>query len=145
MQRGGRTVAVLGTPLDVVYPLSYACLLRAIVASHAAVSQFPPGRPILRRNIPIRNRTMALLSDATVIVTGGERSGTVHQGREALRLGRELFILESLASSGFHWTQELLDGGARILSDANLDAWLDFFSERVSSGPPPRAAGLVRQ
>ena len=74
---------------------------------------------------------MALLSDATVVVTGGERSGTVHQGWEALRLGRDLMLLESLAASGFSWTQDLLRYGAEILDDMNLNAWLDALPERV--------------
>ncbi len=74
---------------------------------------------------------MALLSDATVIVAAGERSGTVHQGWEALRLGRDLLLLESLADKGFPWTEALLNYGAEVLSDENLVIWLDSLPERV--------------
>ena len=131
IEHGGRTIAVLGTPVDVAYPKANTDLLREIVSSHVAVSQFPIGSSLRRHNFPMRNRTMALLSDATVIVTGGEHSGTVHQGWEALRLGRDLLLLESLAAKGFAWTQALLNHGAEVLSDENMNAWLDSLPERV--------------
>ena len=127
---GGRTVAVLGTPVDRAYPKANSDLHREIVASHVAVSQFPPGAPVRPRNFPLRNRTMALLSDATVIVAAGEKSGTVHQGWEALRLGRDLLLLESLARSNIGWVGELADYGAEVLGDDNLEYWLDSLPER---------------
>lgn len=131
MEHGGRTVAVLGTPLDVVYPKTNKALLREIIASHVAVSQFPSGTPTRRHNFPMRNRTMALLSDATVIVTAGERSGTVHQGWEALRLGRDLLLMASLAAKGLAWVQALYSYGAEVLTDQNLEIWLNALPERV--------------
>ena len=131
MEHGGRTVAVLGTPLDVVYPKTNKALLREVIASHVAVSQFPSGTPTRRHHFPMRNRTMALLSDATVIVAAGERSGTVHQGREALRLGRDLLVTASLAAKGFAWVAALCSRGAEVLTDQNLAAWLDALRERV--------------
>lgn len=128
---GGRTIAVLGTGVDRAYPSSNTGLYREIANSQAAVSQFPLGSPPLRHHFPRRNRTMALISGATVIVDAGERSGTVHLAREALRLGRDLLLLESLASRQFTWTEELLSYGAEVLSDENLKTWLDFLPERV--------------
>ncbi len=68
---------------------------------------------------------MALLSDVTVIVEAGESSGTIHQGWEALRLGRPLFILESLAASGCTWVAEMQRYGAQVLSEANRDLFLE--------------------
>ena len=65
---GGRTVAVLGTPLHIAYPSKNARLLDAIKRDHLAVSQFPKGYPTKKENFPMRNRTMALLSDTTIIV-----------------------------------------------------------------------------
>ena len=129
---GGRTVAVLGTPVDRAYPKSNSELHREIVDSHVAVSQFPRGTPVRPRNFPLRNRTMALISDATVIVAAGERSGTIHQGWEALRLGRDLLLLESLAQSNIAWVRELTDYGAEVLGDSNLDYWLDSLPERAA-------------
>jgi len=68
---------------------------------------------------------MALLSDATVIVEAGPKSGTVHQGWEALRLGRQLYVLESLADQGFAWDQDLQAHGAQLLADSNLSLFLE--------------------
>ena len=92
IQRGGRTVAVLGTPVDEVTPRSNARLQDRIIREHVAVSQFAPGSIVQKWNFTVRNRTMALLSPATVIIEAGEGSGTQHQGWEALRLGRPLYI-----------------------------------------------------
>ena len=70
----------------------------------------------------MRNRTMALLTDATVIVEAGEKSGTVHQGWEALRLGRLLFLMESVASDPrLSWPKEMIHYGAQVLSREKLD------------------------
>ncbi|EQD40851.1 SMF family protein [mine drainage metagenome] len=76
----GHTIAVLGTPVDAVYPKENRDLQERIGREHLLVSQFPSGYPTTPKNFPIRNRTMALLTDATVIVEAGETSGTVHQG-----------------------------------------------------------------
>ncbi len=74
---------------------------------------------------------MALVSDATVIVEAGPESGTIHQGWEALRLGRDLLLLESLVQRGYGWTQDLLEYGAEVLSDDMADRWLDSLPERL--------------
>ena len=119
---GGRTIAVLGTPLDSNYPASNRMLRQRIMRDHLAVSQFASGQPSQRQNFPMRNRTMALISDATVIVEAGEKSGTLHQGWEAIRLGRLLFLMESVVKdSRLSWPEEMIRYGAQILSRQNLD------------------------
>ena len=126
IQRGGRTIAVLGTPLDEVTPRSNSRLQDLIIREHAAVSQFAPGSIVQKRNFAVRNRTMALLAPATVIVEAGEDSGTRHQGWEALRLGRPLYFLESaIGSSGIHWLNEQIVYGAEIPTDGNCAKVLD--------------------
>lgn len=118
---GGRTIAVIGTPLDESYPKANATLQALIARDHLVISQFPGGYPAQPKNFPVRNRTMALLSDATVIVEAGEKSGTVHQGWEALRLGRLLFLLESVANDpNLTWPSELIRHGAQVLTRENL-------------------------
>lgn len=129
IEAGGRTIAVLGTPLEKAYPAKNRALQARIMRDHLAISQFAPGRSWDRRSFPMRNRTMALLSDATVIVEAGETSGTIHQGWEALRLGRALYILESLAQSGHSWVQEMTRYGAQVLSDANRELFLESIPE----------------
>ncbi len=118
IDNGGRTIAVLGGPLDSIYPPENAALQRQIASKHLVVSQFAPGTPIRPTQFPRRNRTMALLTDATVIVEAGEGSGTLSQGWEALRLGRALFILKSVAEDPqLKWPAEMLSYGAEVLSD----------------------------
>ena len=106
----GRTVAVLGTPLERAYPAQNRQLQDEIMARHLAVSQFAPRSAVARANFVMRNLTMALISHATVIVEAGERSGTAHQGREAVRLGRPLFMGDGVADAP--WTRELRERGA---------------------------------
>lgn len=132
LQAPGSTIAVVGTPLTSCYPRANLPLQELLMAEHLVVSQFAPGTRTHRSHFPLRNRTMALLSDATVIVEAEEESGTVHQGWEALRLGRPLFLLESLAArTDLTWTKELLHHGAHVLSRDNLLEVLDELPERV--------------
>ena len=126
IEAGGRTVAVLGTPLDVFYPAANKALQLQIMAEHAAVSQFPAGYPSTPKNFPMRNRTMALLTDATVIVEAGEKSGTRHQGWEALRLGRDVFLMSNVAEdTRLSWPQEMIAYGAQVLTSESLASVLD--------------------
>ena len=132
IQRRGRTIAVLGTPLDEVTPRGNAQLQDRVIRDHVAVSQFAPGSIVQKWNFAVRNRTMALLSPATVIVEAGEGSGTQHQGWEALRLGRPLYFLESAVGSGdIQWINEQIEYGAEILTDANCAAVLDAIPTRL--------------
>jgi DNA processing protein len=97
---------------------------------HLAVSQFPLGYPPGKTSFPMRNRTMALLTDATVIVEAGEKSGTVHQGWEALRLGRLLFLVEPVAADPtLSWPSEMIRYGAQVLAPDNLRYVLDYLPE----------------
>lgn len=114
---GARTIAVLGTPLDDVFPRANASLQERIGEGHLLVSEFAPGTKVARGNFPRRNRTMALVSDASVIVEAGATSGTISQGWEAIRLGRPLFLLKSLVDAGLPWPREMIEHGAFILND----------------------------
>ena len=113
----GRTVAVLGTPLDRVYPKENTQLQQEIMEHHLAVSQFGIGHTTKPGDFVQRNRTMALISNASVIVEAGETSGSLHQGWEALRLGRPLFITESVMESSLNWPKRMIRYGARELSN----------------------------
>ena len=118
IDEGGATIAVLGTPLDRVYPKENEGLQREIMESHLAVSQFPPGGFVGRGNFVMRNRTMALIVAASVIVEAGETSGSLSQGWEALRLGRPLFLLRSIVErEDLKWPKEMLDYGAVVLAE----------------------------
>jgi DNA processing protein len=79
----------------------------------------------------MRNRTMALLSDSTIIVEAGEKSGSLHQGWEALRLGRPLFVMEAAAANpSLTWPGEFMRYGALTLSVDGLSLLLEFLPER---------------
>lgn len=120
MKGGGKTIAVLGTPLNRHYPRENHELQLEIMKNHLAVSQFSPDNAVQRRNFVMRNRTMALLCDASIIVEAGENSGTLSQGWEALRLGRPLYIWHSvLENKEVKWPLKFLDYGAIVLSDPN--------------------------
>jgi len=118
IQFGGRTIAVLGTPLERAYPKEHRELQERIGREHLLVSQWASGRDTGRGAFPARNRTMALLTQATVIVEANEGSGTMHQGWEALRLGRPLFVMASAFDKGMEWPLKLEEYGARRLETA---------------------------
>ena len=114
---GGKTIAVLGNPLDQCYPKENYDLQKEIIRNHLAVSQFKSGHPIQPRNFPMRNRTMALISDASIVVEAGDSSGSLSQGWETLRLGRPLFILDTvLNNKELLWPRKMIDYGAKLLS-----------------------------
>lgn len=120
LDAGGRTVAVLGTPLDVRYPRSGSALLERIAQEHLVISQVPvlfyknapyPLRPFffLERAI-----TLSALCAATILVEGGEAEETaaLFHASAALTQGRQLMILDSCFESGAAWPQYLADRGA---------------------------------
>ena len=118
IDEGGDTIAVLGTPLDKYYPRENAQLQDFIMNNHLAISQFPINYPIQPRNFVIRNRTMALISDISIIVEAKDSSGSLHQGWEALRLGRPLFIWKSIVKdASLSWPKKMLEYGAMVLTD----------------------------
>jgi DNA processing protein len=101
IEAGGRTIAVIGTPISEVYPKENSELQRRIASEYLLVSQVP----VLRYKsqgpngnklfFPERNKTMSALTEATIIVEASETSGTLIQAKAALEQGRKLFILES--------------------------------------------------
>jgi len=114
----GQTIAVIGTPLDQAFPRANAVLQAEIAERHLLVSQFPPGTTVRKHFFTLRNRTMALLVDASVIVEAGNTSGSLSQGWEALRLGRQLFIMRSILElAHLTWPRVMLDYGAQVLED----------------------------
>ena len=132
IKAGGDTVAVLGTPLNRFYPKENYQLQELIMRNHLAISQFPFDYPIQPKNFVIRNRTMALISDASIIVEASDSSGSLHQGWEVLRLGRSLFIWKSLIEDDYlSWPEKMIEYGAMILT--NPEEALDFLptNERI--------------
>lgn len=106
---GGSVAAVIGTPLDKAYPAENAKLQEAIYTDHLLISPFAEGDQVFRSNFPKRNRVMAALSDATVIVEASDTSGTLHQAAECQRLRRWLFIMRSVAeNTTLRWPRDFI-------------------------------------
>ena len=115
---GGRTIAVIGTPLDKSYPAKNRALQETIAREHLVVSPFAEGTRAYPSNFPYRNRVMALLSDATVIVEASDTSGSISQGWEAIRLGRLLCIMKSITERrDLTWPAAMRRYGAQVLTD----------------------------
>lgn len=110
LKNGGRVMAVIGTPLAKAYPAQNAALQEQIWQEHLLLSPFGEGEAVFRSNFPKRNRVMAALSDATVIVEASDTSGTLHQAAECQRLGRWLFIMKSVVEDpNLSWPQKFID------------------------------------
>jgi DNA processing protein len=103
MRAGGRTIAVIGTSLDQAYPRHHASLQERIAIEHLVVSPFESGTPTAKWHFPKRNRLMARLARAMVLVEAGATSGTRHQVEECISLGKPVFICASLLSDGIDW------------------------------------------
>ena len=98
---GGRTIGVIGTPINENYPKSNKQLQECVAQEHLLVSQVPfyhyAHEPFThkKRYFPERNETMSALSEATIIVEASDTSGSLTQARACLQQGRKLFILNS--------------------------------------------------
>lgn len=119
IEESGSTIAVLGNGLSTFYPKENRALQLAIAKGHLLLTEFADGTPPKSGHFPARNRTMALVSQATVIVDAQERSGTVSQAWEAIRLGRPLFVMRSLVDKpGLEWPKLVMQYGADILDSS---------------------------
>ncbi|MEG3144244.1 DNA-processing protein DprA [Sphingomonas sp. RT2P30] len=119
MEAGGRVIAVIGTPLDQAYPAKNKDLQERIYADHLLVSQFSAGERVFPSNFPARNRTMAALSDASVVIEASDTSGTLHQAAECQRLGRWLVIARSVAEDrSLTWPAKFLGHPRTVVLDS---------------------------
>jgi len=140
---GGRTVAVLGTGIDVPYPGSSTGLWREIPGRGAVVSEAPPGFPAEPWVFPVRNRIVAGLTRAVVVVEATERSGSLITARLALEQGREVGAVPGdvdLARS--KGANGLLARGAFPVRSAE-DVLERVFGEVAAALPPPPAETLA--
>ena len=100
LEAGGRTVAVLGSAHDSLYPPEHRELARACRASGAVLTEFPPGTRPLPHHFPRRNRIIAGLTLGTLVVEAAERSGSLATARHAVDSGREVFAVPGPIGSG---------------------------------------------
>lgn len=142
LEAGGRTVAVLGSGIDVVYPPEHRRLAEAIASQGAVVSQFAPGTRPLAGHFPARNRTIAGLTLGVVVVEASERSGALITATWAAELGREVFALPGpVTAEGSQGPHRLIREGARLIRD-----WADVVDDlpepwRRAVRQPPATPG----
>lgn len=137
LEANGRTVAVLGTGIDEVYPRDHKKLAEEILANGGAlVSQFPLGTPPVSENFPYRNRIISGLSLGVVVVEAAENSGSLITARLAIEQNREVFAVPgNITSRNSFGTNYLIKGaGAKLVQQ-----WQDIAAEM----PPQLAAKLL--
>lgn len=115
---GGRTIAVLGCGLNVVYPPENFRLMDEIAGNGAVISEFPMSAKPDKMNFPQRNRVISGLSLGVVVVEAAEKSGSLITARHAVEQGREVFAVPgSLNSPKSHGTNRLIKMGAKLIED----------------------------
>jgi DNA processing protein len=125
----GKTIAVLGTGIDNVYPKENAKLVDEILASGGAiVSQFPLETPPLKENFPYRNRIISGLSYGVLLVEASERSGSLITARLAMEQNREVLAVPgNITSKNSFGTNYLIKSGAKLVQQ-----WQDVVTELPS-------------
>jgi DNA processing protein len=123
----GKTIAILGSAIDDFYPAVNQRLAQKIIASNGLiVSEYPPGSPTYPGNFPLRNRIIAGLSDATLVVEAAEKSGSLITAFLAAQYNRDVFAIpgniDRVLSRG---TNYLIKKGARLAS--RVDDFSEYF------------------
>ncbi|HEY4717138.1 MAG TPA: DNA-processing protein DprA [bacterium] len=120
LEAGGRTIAVFGCGIDIVYPKFNKTLYKQVCSGGLAVSEFSPGVKPLRENFPKRNRIISGLSLGVVVIEAGIDSGSLITAESAIEQGREIFAIPgrvtSEKNSGCH---KLIKSGAKLVENAD--------------------------
>ena len=146
LQAGGRTAAVLGCGVDVVYPRSHAGLFREIIDNGVLISEYPLGTAPEGFRFPARNRIISGLVKGVVVVEATEKSGSLITARLALDQGREVFAvpgrIDSPKSAGTH---RLIQQGAHLVHTVAdiLDGLSWGNGARIFSQKPEKSSGTL--
>jgi DNA processing protein len=128
LEGSGKTIAVLGCGIDMVYPKEHKQLTQKILEKGLLLSEFPPGTSPSPQNFPVRNRIISGLSLGTVIVEAREYSGSLITARLAMEQNRELFAIPgNLTSPQSFGPNYLIKQGAKL-----VQSWRDIVEELPS-------------
>ncbi|WP_024831385.1 DNA-processing protein DprA [Ruminiclostridium josui] len=121
LDAGGRTIAVLGSGLDIIYPQENIGLFNDIIASKGLViSEYPPGMPPLQHNFPARNRIISGISGGVLVIEAAKRSGSLITAGFALEQGKEVFAVPGNIDCAYSMgTNQLIKEGAKLVLNAS--------------------------
>jgi len=138
LDAGGRTVAVLGSGADVIYPPEHGGLAAAVADAGAVISELPPGSPPLPQHFRQRNRIISGLSRGVVVIEANEKSGSLITAGCALAQGREVMVVPGVVFAGRNrGGHQLIRDGAVLVEHAE-----DVLAALVgATGPSRPAAG----
>jgi DNA processing protein len=146
---GGRTIAVVGTPLERAYPAKHGPMQEVIYRDHLLVSPFRPGMRTFPSHFPDRNRVMARLALATVVIEAGETSGSIHQVAESVRVGRPVLFARSMVENPeITWPKRFLDGKGAVVFDRAEEVLAVALGEKhegTAGDPRPGSRDLLLQ
>jgi DNA processing protein len=120
LKAGGRTIGILGSGVDVIYPPEHTKLAEQMMERGAVISDYAPGTPPDASNFPPRNRIISGLSLAVVVIEAGETSGALITAEFAAEQGREIFAVPgSILAPQSKGTNKLIQNGAQPLLNVN--------------------------
>ncbi len=144
IEAGGRTIAVLGTGVDVVYPPRNKELYQQILRHGLVVSEYSAKTPPNRPHFPQRNRIIAGMSRATIVIEAPTRSGALITARFANDFCRDVYVLPgSLDNERSHGCLELISNGASVI--LGVDRLLEMLGAmpQIDPSPPPQQLELL--
>ena len=120
LRAGGRTFAVTGSGLDVIYPPENKDLTEQIVKNGAVITEYPPGSKALAEHFPARNRIIAGLSNGVLVAEARRKSGTLITARLAMEYGRDLFAVPgNINDLNYEGANRLIQQGAKLVTNVN--------------------------